>query len=305
MLGVLQGFALILGVIAAGYIAARVGVVVGDQRRVLNDVAFFVATPALLFAVLARSEPSVIFSPVIVVTTCAAVICAALYLIASRLRFPRPAAETALGAATSGYVNSNNLGLPVAMYILGDAAYVAPLILVQLVVFSPVIVAILESSRGGSRGLWFVLGRTFSNPIIIGSLLGLGVALVGFEVPAVVMGPIDLLGAASIPMILLSFGASLHGQRTLQPGTGRAAVFTASTLKLLVMPALAWMLARSFGISEHEVFAATIIAALPTAQNMYNYAATYRRAETMVRDTVFLTTFASLPVIAVIAWLLR
>lgn len=304
MLGVLQGFILILGVIGAGYLTGRLGIVVGEQRRVLNQVAFSVATPALLFTVLARSEPAVIFSPVIIASSIAALIVAALYLVISRWRFPRDLAHTTLGAASTGYVNSNNLGLPVAMYILGDAAYVAPLILVQLLFFAPAILAILEAQNGGSRGVWFALGRTFKNPIIVASLLGLAVALLGLEIPDIIMGPFDLLGAASIPMILLSFGISLYGQRTLQPGTGRAAVFTASALKVFVMPIIAWMLATSFGVSDHEVFAATVIAALPTAQNMYNYAAIYRKAETMVRDTVFLTTFASLPVIAAIAWLL-
>jgi predicted permease len=113
-----------------------------------------------------------------------------------------------------------------------------------------------------------------------------------------------MLGAAAIPMVLLSFGISLRGQRALQPGTGRAAVFTASGLKVLLMPLVTWLIAIAVGLSAHEVFVATTIAALPTAQNVYNYAATYRRAETATRDTVFLTTFASLPVIALIAWLL-
>jgi predicted permease len=63
MLGVLQGFALILGIIGAGYLAALFRVVEGEQRRVLNNVAFFVATPALLFSVLRQSDPSVILWP--------------------------------------------------------------------------------------------------------------------------------------------------------------------------------------------------------------------------------------------------
>jgi len=70
------------------------------------------------------------------------------------------------------------------------------------------------------------------------------------------------------------------------------------------MPLLAWLLCLALGLGPHETFVATTIAALPTAQNVYNYAATYRRAETQVRDTVFVTTFAALPVIAFIAWML-
>lgn len=304
MFGVLQGFAIILGIIGVGYVAARAGVVKGDQRRVLNNVAFYVALPALLFDVLHRSDLTVLISPVILVTTAAAVIVAGLYVLNSRLWFKRDLASTTLGATTAGYVNSNNLGLPVAIYILGDAAYVAPLILVQVAVYSPVILAILESTRGNRGGGAQAFGRAVKNPVIVASLLGVAAAAFRVEIPEIVLGPITMLGAASVPMVLLSFGISLYGQRALQPGTGRIAVFTASSLKLFVMPAIAWGLAAAIGLGAHETFVAVTIAALPTAQNVFNYAATYRHSEVMVRDTVFLTTFASLPVIALVAWLL-
>lgn len=304
MLGVLHGFAVILGVIGAGYLAAVFGIVKGEQRRVLNNMAFYVATPALLFGVLQRSDPGVLLSPVILVTGIAAVLVAALYVLISRLRFPGDLASTTLGATSSGYVNSNNLGLPVALYILGDAAYVAPLILVQVVVYAPVILAILETTRGNRRGAGVALGRAASNPIIIASALGFVFALLGIRTPEIALGPIEMLGGAAVPMVLLSFGVSLRGQRALQPGTGRAAVLTASLIKVLLMPLITWAICRVLGLDPHATFVATTIAALPTAQNVYNYAATYRRAEIQVRDTVFITTFASLPVIALIAWLL-
>lgn len=304
MTGVLYGFVLILFVIGTGYLTARFGIVKGDQRRVLNNVAFYVATPMLLFSVLRESDPAVVLSPVIAATTIAAVAVAALYLLASRLWFRQPLSESTLGATVTGYVNSNNLGLPVAVYILGDATYVAPLILIQLVVFSPVILAILEAERGNQRGALKAIGRALTNPVIIASVLGFVFALLQVPVPQVLMEPIDMIGAAAIPMILLSFGISLRGQRALEPGSGRANTLVATSLKVLVMPVIAWAVSLAFGLSAHEVFVATTIAALPTAQNVFNYAATYRRAETMVRDTVLLTTFASLPVIAAVAWLL-
>lgn len=311
MLGVVQGFAVILGIIGLGYLAALFGVVKGEQRLVLNKVAFYVATPALLFDVLHTSDPAVLLSPVILVTSISAIAVAAVFVIASRLWFRRDLASTTLGATCSGYVNSNNLGLPVAVYILGDAAYVAPLLLVQLVIFAPIVLAILEStrdtdaSRGGpGKGALVALGRASSNPVILASIVGFAFALLHLEVPQIVLEPVSMVGSAAIPMVLMSFGMSLRGQRALQPGTGRAAVFTATGIKVLLMPAVAWLLATLLGLGSHETLVATTIAALPTAQNVYNYAATYQRAEIMVRDTVFLSTFASLPVIAAVAWLL-
>jgi len=315
MIGVLHGFAVILGIIGAGYLAAVAGVVKGDRRRVLNDVAFYVATPALLFDVVQKSDPRALLSPVILVTTIAALFVAALYVVASRLWFKGDLASTTLGATAAGYVNSNNLGLPVALYILGDVGYIAPLLLMQVGVLAPVVLAILEASRStgsaSGRGARSALraglrafGRAARNPIIIASVLGFVFALFDLSVPQIALGPIEMLAGASVPMVLLSFGVSLRGQRALEPGTHRVPVLVASGIKVLIMPLAAWLLCVMLGLGPHETLVATTLAALPTAQNVYNFAATYRRAETQVRDTVLVTTFASLPVIALVAWLL-
>ncbi|NWO17941.1 MAG: AEC family transporter, partial [Corynebacterium sp.] len=57
------------------------------------------------------------------------------------------------------------------------------------------------------------------------------------------------------------------------------------------------------GLEAELVYACTILGALPTAQNGYNFAATFERGQTIARDTVFITTFASLPVMLLIALL--
>ncbi|NLB46961.1 MAG: AEC family transporter [Microbacteriaceae bacterium] len=303
MLGVVQGFALILSIIGIGYLIGLFGVVKGEQRRVLNVVAFYVASPALLFDVLQSSDPSVLISPVVLVTSVSAVAAAALFVLASRIWFRRDLATTALGATTAGYINANNLGLPVAIYILGDAAYVAPILIMQLLVFAPTLLTVLESTRGNRRGALAAVGRAVTNPIILASAAGLVFSLAGWQLPQIALDPIQMLGAAAIPMVLLSFGISLHGQRALQPGSGRSAVLTASIIKLIAMPLIAWLMCLALGVSAHETFVAVTVAALPTAQNVYNYAATYRRGEIIVRDTIMVTTFASLVVIAFIAWI--
>ena len=68
MLGVLEGFAIILTVIFIGYLLARFRVITSDdQRLVLNRVAFYAATPALIFMVVSQSSRDALFSPVILV----------------------------------------------------------------------------------------------------------------------------------------------------------------------------------------------------------------------------------------------
>ncbi|WP_080793715.1 AEC family transporter [Corynebacterium pacaense] len=298
MQGVLTGFAIIFAVIATGYLLARTGVINGDRERlVLNRIAFYAATPALLFTVVAESDPAQLLSPVIVVSFLATLLTAAVYCVVSVLFFRADLPRTAIGAAASAYVNSNNIGLPVSMYVLGTGAYVAPVLVMQMVVFAPLILAALTSGgQGRSRASksWGALKGSLLSPIVLGSIAGLFVCLSGVRLPAVVMEPAGILGGASIPLILISFGASLPATRVLTSRADRAGVLTATGIKIAVMPVLAWLIGLGAGLSGDQLYAAVILAALPTAQNVYNYAATYRKGEILARDTVFLSTFLAL-----------
>ncbi|GAA3598865.1 AEC family transporter [Klugiella xanthotipulae] len=305
MSGVLVGFSIILTIIAVGYLIGKIGLITVEQRPVLNRVAFYVATPALLFTVMIQADVSILLSPVMLVSASSVLVCVALYLTASRLFFRRPLAETTLGAAAASYVNANNIGLPVAIYVLADPSYVAPVLLMQLLIFAPIILGILDISTSTSTAVGRMLLRPLRNPIIVSSALGVLLSVLGVHLPDPVLKPFEMLGGAAIPLVLLAFGISLNGQRPLQPGTGRRDIITATAIKSVGMPLVAWALgAGVFHLTGHALFAAVTLAALPSAQNIYNFAATYNRAETVARDTVLLTTILAVPVIFVIAWLL-
>jgi predicted permease len=268
-------------------------------------VAFFVAMPALLFTVLARSHPAAIFSMPTLASLSAIIVAAALYLVASRIWFRQSPAETTVGTAAASYVNANNIGLPVATYVLGNAQLVVPVLLLQLILMAPTLLAILDISARGSASVRSILTQPLRNPIIIASLLGILVAVFAIPIPDAVMAPFDLIGGAAVPMVLLAFGVSLVGQRPLQPGTGRGAIVVASAIKIAIMPLVAYLFGRFvFGLDPEHLFGVVALAALPTAQNIYNYAARYDRAVVMARDTVLITTIGAVPVLVVVAALL-
>ncbi|MGL1604118.1 hypothetical protein ACSTI6_23560, partial [Vibrio parahaemolyticus] len=69
----------------------------------------------------------------------------------SRFVLRRRTAESVIGALSAGQVNSNNIGIPISLYMLGDAAYSAPVILFQLLVLMPIALGILDAATSGSR----------------------------------------------------------------------------------------------------------------------------------------------------------
>jgi predicted permease len=303
--GVLIGFGIIGFVILTGYIVQRSDIAGPQGRQVLNRVAFFVATPALLFTVLEHADVRVLLSSFLATVLCSVALGAVLYVVLSRLLFPRPLAETALGTAGSMYVNANNIGIPVAVYVLGDAQYVAPVLLLQLLVLAPTTLMLLDVSTSGRISLRSVITQPIRNPMIIASVAGVAVAALHVDLPDPVLAPLELLGGAAVPLVLMAFGMSLHGERPLKAGTGRKQVAVASVIKVAVMPVIAWLFGRFvFGLEGADLFAVVAVSTLPTAQNIYNFAARYERGEVVARDTILVTTVASIPALLVVAALL-
>ncbi|GAB3618198.1 AEC family transporter [Okibacterium endophyticum] len=305
MIGVLVGFAVIAAVIAIGYVVGRTRILGPSGQHVLSRIAFFVLSPCLLFTVLADADAHDLFSSLLLVSVVAAVAVFALFVVISRVFWRRSLPETVIGSLASGYVNANNIGIPVAVYVVGDASVSAPVILLQLIVFAPVALTILDIQERGRTSLGRVVLQPFRNPIIVGSLLGLILSVTGIALPDPVMEPFRLIGAAAVPVVLISFGISLHGQRVLRPGSGRKDVLLASGLKLVVMPIVAWAFAWFvLGMRDEALFVAVLLAALPTGQNVFNYAQRYGRGEILARDTALVTTIGSIGALVVVAALL-
>ncbi len=307
VLGVLVGFGVIAAVVAAGALVGRARVLGDGARYVLARLSFFVLAPCLLFTVLADADIAHVFSAPLAISAGAFLVAGAFYVLVARLVLRRRADELVIGGLSASYVNAANMGIPVSQYVLGDAALSAPIILMQLAVITPVILTVLDRFERGRVGLAATLTRPFRNPIVIGVLAGLAVALSGIELPEAVMSPFRTMGAASVPVMLIAFGMSLVEERPLGGASRdrRPDVALATAVKLVVMPLAAWALAVFvFRLDAAGVFAIVILAALPTAQNVFNYAQRYRVAEPIARDAVFATTILAVPAMIAIAALL-
>ncbi|MGV9450729.1 AEC family transporter [Streptomyces sp. NPDC003635] len=305
MQGVLTGFAVIAVVIVVGYGMGRRGHLGEHGREVLTKLAFHVASPALLFTTLADTDLSVVFSSRLLVTALSTAVMAGVFVAVAVVR-RWSVGYTTIGALCSSYVNSGNLGIPIAVYVLGDASLVAPVLLFQLVLVAPAAVTVLDLSGAGDKGpLWRRVLTPVRNPIAVGSLAGVAVSATNIEIPAPVMDPLALIGGMSVPAVLLAFGISLCGSTMPGRGPDRNPVLLSVALKSVGQPAVAWALAAGvFGLRGAPLLDVVVTAALPAAQNLYTYASTYGVAERLARDAILLSTVISVPVLVVIAALL-
>ncbi|ONI80141.1 hypothetical protein ALI22I_42765 [Saccharothrix sp. ALI-22-I] len=305
MNGVLGGFATLVAVIAVGWITARARVLGHGAAGVLSRLSYFVATPALLLLTLADADPAVLLSTTLVATAGSAVLCALLYVVPARWRWKLRAGHLATGALASSYVNAGNLGVAIAVYVLGDASFVAPVLLFQVLVMAPIGLTVMAASRDSgddAPSRTRLLTQPLRTPLVIGCALGLALAAADWTPPIPVLRPLELLADLAVPAALLAYGASLHGAP--RPGSGNTAgqVWLAVVLKTVVQPALAYTLGRwVVHLDDTSLLAVTIASALPTAQNVFVYATSYDRATELARDAILLSTVLSVPVLAGVA----
>lgn len=304
--GVLEGFATIGTIIALGFVLAHIKVLGQDSQVLLSRLSFFVASPALMVTVLSEADIANVFSKNLAASAGAIAITGALYVLAAKLLWHKGQGETVIGALCSAYVNAGNLGVPIAAYVLGDAALVAPILLLQLIVLQPLALAALDHAASNKAfSIGGSVSRALTNPLTVGSLVGLGLATTHTTLPTPIHEPLALVAGMAVPAMLLAYGVSLRFGPL--PGTGASAVeLTCITaLKLIGQPAAAYLIARfGFGLGDTALLAVTLLAALPTAQNIFIHATRYDQSVVVARDSIFLTTVLSVPALFVITALL-
>ena len=320
MADVVAGLAVFGAVIAVGWLLVRTRAVPADADGVLTRVCFFAATPALLVTTLSRADLTAVLSRATAVAVAAELAAIISAWCLHRLALRRTIAEATIGALASGYVNAANLGIPVAVLVLGDAATIAPILLFQLLVLTPVTFTVLDAvTRRGNPSRLATLTVPLRNPLLWGVVAGTAANLGGVRLEQWCGGypaqGLEMLGRVAVPLMMLALGMSLAGAprplRNSEPDepvrgvNRRSGLWAAVAWKLAVMPALAVAVGLAAGLGGTQLLVPVVTAALPTAQNVFMYASRYGAAKDLARDAVLLTTAGFVPVVLLAAAILR
>ncbi|MDP3409661.1 AEC family transporter [Bosea sp. (in: a-proteobacteria)] len=104
------------------------------------------------------------------------------------------------------------------------------------------------------------------NPFIWSSAVGLALNQMQWMLPAAIVTYLDVMGRAALGVGLLAVGAGLDLRSLARP---RLAHCIAVGVKLVVMPLLAWTIARQFGLSGPALTMTVVAASVPTATAAY------------------------------------
>jgi malonate transporter and related proteins len=212
------------------------------------------------------------------------------------------------GAAMAGVVgNTAFLGAPLAVSIFGPeaGAIAAGVIAVDFVVILAFAIAILSRASSAQGGVRLALKRTFLNPVVVAALAGALMSFARWYPPEPIARAIDLMAVTGSPVGLVALGAVV-GLEAFRPAPGEATpIGFAVLLKLVLMPALVYLLVGLSGAPPLLRAVSVLLAGSPTAVNVFIQARTYDvfgrgAAQAVVAGTI--ASVITLPLLA--AWLL-
>ncbi|GAB3045510.1 AEC family transporter [Stenotrophomonas tumulicola] len=270
----------------------------------LNRFVVLLALPALLFSIMAKAHWSTLAQPGL--ATVFAVGMLGVYLPVMAWLYWRGASLTdaSIDALGASYANTGFMGIPLIQLTLGATALPGvglSVVMTACLLFALALTTIeLGRQRGGGllatacRTAWTLL----KNPLIWAPLAGTIISLGGVPLPASILTTVDLLGAAASPCALVVLGMFLASpaQHETLPVASWASL---SAMKLLVQPAVTWLMATALQLPGAQMHLAMLMSLLPTGTGPFMLAERYGRRAAMSSRVILATTLASLATLSV------
>lgn len=292
-------------VVGAGYLSVKSGLFTAESIDYLMKFAIQIAIPCLLFRATSTIDLVSAFDWRMLLAyygaACASFVVA---FIVVKHYFNRRSGEAVGIAFAALFSNLVLLGLPISERAWG-ADNLAPgfaLVSVNAPICYLIGISAMELLRADGRGaadtLQVVLKAMFRNSMMIGIGLGFIVNLSGLALAESMIGALDLLARASLPVALFALGGVLT-RFALSKSLGEASLISA--LSLIVQPAITLLLGQLLQLPDSVTRSIVLMSAVAPGLNAYLFASMYNRGLDAAASTVLLSTVLS--VFSVSAWL--
>lgn len=297
------------GLIFLGALVARLTRQPLEALGWMNTFIVYVALPALFFQILSQTPIERLGEWRFIVTVVAATyIVFGLIFVFSLLRTGSGVAESTIKGLAASYGNIGYMGPGLVLLVFGPEAAV-PVALIfcfeNIVHFAvaPMMMAIARGERAAPLALaGDVIGKIVLHPFIVATMLGVAAAWFEFSPPLPLGRLLDYLAQAAAPCALFAMGVTL-ALRPLKRVPQELGWIAAA--KLVLHPAICYVLLSLAGSFDPVwVYTAIVLAALPTATNVFVLAQQYDVWVQRASASVLITTVLSVATLTALLYLI-
>lgn len=250
----------------------RIKLVNDTTVKQMNAVIFKTFLPAMIFKNVYESEIAEIFNPKLITFAAGTVL---MCIVVLHILIPVLVKDNGRrGVLIQGMFRSNFVifGIPVSQALCGNtvSGTAAVLIAVIIPIFNFVAVVTLAIYNGTKPNIRKIFKAIVTNPLIIGSLLGLAVNFTGIRFPSVVESTLVSISGIATPLALIMLGASINLKATAK---NLVPLIWGICSKLIIIPAICLSLAAFvFGFRGAEFAILISLFATPAAVSSFTMA---------------------------------
>lgn len=297
------------GLIFLGYLTARLVRQPADAMGWLNTFIIYLALPALFFKLVSATPFEQLARFDFVLTSVATtylifglVFCTGRFLLRNSL------AESTVQGLAGAYGNIGYMGPGLALLALGEPAAVPVALIfcfenVLHFMVAPAMMALAGGEKGNPVTLALqILKKIILHPFILATLAGVVGAYFAVQPPVPVQRLIDYLAQAAAPCALFAMGVTL----ALRPLKRiPAEIFYIVPAKLLLHPLLMYVVLSFVGNFDPVwIKTAVLLAALPTATNVFVIGQQYGVWQERASATILITTVLSVASVTLLLYLM-
>ena len=295
------------GLILLGFLVGRAARKPAGGLVWMNIFIVYVALPAMFFQYLSRMPVDELGDVVYVIAAASATMGVLLTgFVIAMVRTRGDLAYSTILALVGGYANNGYLGPGLALVAIGSAATVPVALIFSFestlfFIITPVVMAIAGSTEGTIlQQAGRILKRIFTHPFILSVIAGVLAAVFRFEPPESMQRLLTMLTNSAAPCALFAMGVTV----ALQPMPSRRSVADTGlfiAIKLVVHPLVSFLVLSAMGAPPLWLTSAVLLAALPTATNVFILATQYGVGKEEASNAILVsTTFAAVTVTGVL-----
>jgi malonate transporter len=298
------------GLIFMGFLVARITRQPLEALGWMNTFIIYVALPALFFQLLAKTpferltEWSFIFGAVF-----STYLVFSIMFVGSIVFSGGRIAESTIKGLAAAYGNIGYMGPGLALLAFGEEAAVPVALIfcfenIMHFAIAPAMMALSGDDRSPPLTLALgVLRKIVLHPFIIATAVGVAGAYFEVRPPVPVERFLEYLARAAAPCALFAMGVTLALRPLKRVPTEMAPI---AILKLVVHPLVCWVVLSWVGnFSVEWIFSAVLLAALPTATNVFVIAQQYNVWVQRASASVLITTLISVGTVTGLLYLIK
>lgn len=293
-------------VIAAGYVATRIGLFQRAEMRVFGKYVMNIALPALLFNALSLRSVGEVLNPVFVAAYALGGVATMMLGILWARRFAgKSISASAVVGMGMSCPNSGFIGFPLVAQVFGASTAgigLALAMVVENILLLPLALAIAEAddTQHWHAALAQSLKALARNPMIWGIVVGFAFSLFGWRLPDMLAKAVNLVAASTAAVSLFVIGGSLVGIRI---GSMKRDVSAIAIGKLLVHPLIVLALVLVLPPMSRELQTAVVLMAAVPMLGIYPILAQKHGHDGMAAAAQLGTTVASFFTLTALVWM--